>query len=281
MHHHESGDHLVLECKASGFGSESSTAKQARKLLAASSDAESSLGIAGEAFVVYTLPAEDAELQMQCLEELRIEVEGAGFESATYGTLGLEIDGAGLWANLRLNHPSEKPHVVKVLNRVLIAPAVDGDSRPLYLIPYDPTTADNQDPSERKYCFGQLLERFYLAAVRVLGTAHVPDTVVLLGDDLLREATFGLSDKWQAKELNSLKVNLLRGMTTVLGKRELKGKVQFHTSKLEVLLGSESARQAAINLLLKANSEQLALNGSTGQLDVEDGTDESSSSSEL
>ncbi|MFE1268486.1 hypothetical protein [Streptomyces sp. NPDC058758] len=246
-------------------------------MLVASSDAESALGVAGDAFVVYTLPVEDAELQMQCLEELRIEVEEAGFESAAYGTLGLEIDADGLWANLRLSHPSEKPHIAKVLDRVLISPAIDGDSRPLYLIPYDPTTADNQDPSERSYCFGQLLERVYLAAVRALGIAHVPDSVVLLGDDLLREATFGLSTKWQAKELNSLKINLLRGMATVLGKRELKGKVQFHTSRLEVLLGSENDRQVAINLLLKANSEQLALDGSTGQLDVEDGADESSS----
>ncbi len=103
---------------------------------------------------------------------------------------------------------------------------------------------------------------------------------MLTGDDLLREATFGISAKWQAKELNTLKVNLLRGMATVLGKRDLKGKVHFHTSRLEVLLNGDDDRQAAINMLLKANSEQLALQGTTGQLDVEDGVDESSSISE-
>ncbi|WP_457493137.1 hypothetical protein [Streptomyces sp. P5_D11] len=280
VHHHESGDHLVLECKASGFGSESSTAWQARKLLVAGADSESALSVSGDAFILYTLPVEDAELQMQCLEELHAEVEEAGLAAAEYGTLGLEVDERGLWVELRLSRPCDKPHIVKISGRVLISPDVGGDSRPLYLIPYDPTTADNQDPTERAYCYRQLLERVYLAAVRALGTAQVPDSVVLTGDDLLREATFGISAKWQAKELNTLKVNLLRGMATVLGKRDLKGKVHFHTSRLEVLLNGDDDRQAAINMLLKANSEQLALQGTTGQLDVEDGVDESSSISE-
>ncbi|CAL9496297.1 hypothetical protein SUDANB174_03325 [Streptomyces sp. enrichment culture] len=281
VHHHESGDHLVLECKASGFGSESSTAGQARKLLIAGADAESSLSVSGEAFILYTLPIEDAELQMQCLEELRTEVAEAGFDTAEFGTLGLEINESGLWAELRLSRPCDKSHIVKVLGRVLVSSVVGGDSRPLYLIPYDPTTADNQDSVEKEYCYRQLLERVYLAAVRVLGTAQVPDSVVLIGDDLLREATFGISAKWQAKELNSLKVTLLRGMATVLGKRELKGKVHFHTSRLEVLLSGDIERQAAISRLLKANSEQLAAEGITGQLDVEDGLDESSSAGEV
>jgi hypothetical protein len=48
-----------------------------------------------------------------------------------------------------------------------------------------------------------------------------------------------------------------------------------------VLLNGDVDRQAAINMLLKANSEQLALKGLTGQLDVEDGVDESSASSEV
>ncbi|MFJ5967272.1 hypothetical protein [Streptomyces sp. NPDC093060] len=270
-----------MECKASGFGSESSTAGQARKLLVAGADAESALSISGDAFILYTLPVEDAALQMECLDELCAEVEEAGFDTAIYGTLGLEIDESGLWAELKISQPCEKPHIVKILGRVLISPAVGGDSRPLYLIPYDPTTADNQDTEERAYCYRQLLERVYLAAVRVIGAAKVPDSVVLLGDDLLREATFGISAKWQAKELNTLKVNLLRGMATVLGRRDLKGKVHFHTSRLEVLLSGDVDRQAAINMLLKANSEQLALKGLTGQLDVEDGVDESSASSEV
>lgn len=280
VHHHESGDHLVFECKASGFGFESSTAGQARKLLIAGADPESALSVAGDAFILYTLPVEDVDLQMQCLEEVRAEIEEAGFNAAAHGTLGLEIDESGLWAELRLSQPCKKSHIVKILGRVLVSPAVGGDSRPLYLIPYDPTTAGNQEAAEKAYCYRQLLERVYLAAVRVLGTAQVPDSVVLLGDDLLREATFGISNKWQAKELNSLKITLLRGMATLLGKRELKGKVHFHTSRLEIILNGDTDRQAAINMLLKANSEQLAVEGLTGQLDVEDGLDESSAASE-
>ncbi|MFF3637103.1 hypothetical protein [Streptomyces sp. NPDC002250] len=281
VHHHQSGDHLVMECKASGFGSESSTAGQARKLLVAGADAEAALSISGDAFILYTLPSEDADLQMQCLEEICVEVEAAGFETAPYGTLGLEIDESGLWADLRLSRPCDKPHLLAILGRVLVSPAVGGDSRPLYLIPYDPTTAENQDPDEKAYCYRQLLERFYLAAVRALGTARVPDSVVLMGDDLLREATFGISPKWHAKELNKLKGDLLRGMTTVLGKKNLKGKVHYHSSQVEVILNDDAERQAAINMLLKANSEQLALKGVSGQLDIEDGIDESSSVSEV
>ncbi len=104
---------------------------------------------------------------------------------------------------------------------------------------------------------------------------------MLLGDDLLREATFGISLKWHAKELNKLKRDLLRGINTVLNRKSLKGRVQHNASQVEVILNDDAERQVAINMLLKANSEQLALKDVNGQLDIEDGIDESSSVSEV
>ncbi|WP_405710912.1 hypothetical protein OG264_19030 [Streptomyces xanthophaeus] len=223
--------------------------------------------------MVYVLPSEDARLQIECLEELAEEIRAAGFPSASFGTLGLEVDDDGLWADLKLCGQPEKPHLQVILGRVAVVPAVGGDFRPLYLIPYDPAAADNQDPEERRYCYRQLLERVYLSVVRAIGTAPIPDTVVLLGDELIRQATFGISEKWHAKELGALRTRLLKSVASVMGKKELKGKVDFSNTRVEVRISSEGERQAAINLLLKANSAQLALDSLNGQIDIEDDTD--------
>ncbi|MFB7179023.1 hypothetical protein ACFCYI_15115 [Streptomyces sp. NPDC056257] len=270
FHHHESCDHLVLECKASGFGAESSTADQARKLLIACADANVALGVPGDALVLYVLPSEDAELQRQCLDELAEVVEGSGFTSAAFGTLGLEIDEDGLWAHLSLGRLLDKAHVQAIVGRVHVVPAAGGDFRPLYIIPYDPAAADNQAPEERAYCYRQLLERVYLSAVREIGTALIPDTLVLMGDELIRQATYGVSAKWHAKELVQLRTRLLKNLASELGKKSLKGKVDFSSVRVEVRISSEDDRQTAINLLLKANSVQLALESLNGQIDIED-----------
>ncbi|MFE9648916.1 hypothetical protein ACFYO0_33345 [Streptomyces sp. NPDC006365] len=260
---------MVIECKASSFSSSSSTAGQARKLLIACADSDSAVGVEGEAFVIYVIPSEDSQLQMQTLAELTTELNSEEFDTAPYGTLGLQVDDDGLWANLWLNDESDKEHVAGVVGRILVVPQSGGDSRPLYFIPYDPAAADNQSPEELRRCHKLLVERFYVGAVQEIGTADVPDCLVIRADDLLRKATYGISDKWVARELSTLKARLIQGMGKVLNKKSLKGKVEATSSRVEIRLGSEDDRQAAIDLLLKANMEQLAINNASPQTEIE------------
>lgn len=270
VQHLPSGDHLVLECKATSFGYESSTTEQARKLLIACADADAAVGgVAGEAYTVYVLSAEDCDRQTETLVQLAAELHASGFDSATYGTLGLSIDEKGLWAELRLSEDSQKDHVTGVLGPVLITPNSSGDARPLYLIPFDPTTEENQDPEERSYCHRMLLERFYIAGIQTIGTADVPDLLVLKSDDLFRKATHGYSDKWHARELAGLKMRLIKGMAKVLNKGVLKGSVTASNTSLEVRLRDEDDRNAAIGLLGKANTVQLALQNMSGQTELD------------
>ncbi|MFE8962084.1 hypothetical protein [Streptomyces iakyrus] len=269
VQHLLSGDHLVFECKTTSFGFESSTTDQARKLLISCANADTAVGVAGEAYVVYVLTKEDCDRQTEALVQVAAELSSAGFHTSPYGTLGLSIDEKGLWAELQLSVESDKEHVTNVLGPVLITPDASGDSRPIYLIPFDPTTEENQDPDERRYCHRMLLERFYVAGVQAIGTADVPDLLVIKADDLFRKATYGYSDKWQARELSGLKSRLIQGMAKVLNKRALKGAVTATTTSVEIRLRHEEDRDAAINLLLKANSEQLAINNMSGQIEME------------
>lgn len=268
FHHLASGDHLVLECKASSFSKDSSTAGQARKLLISCADSTTAVGIDGQAVVVYVLPSEDCSLQTETLSEITDELTEDGFVTALYGVLGLKIDDDGLWAELRISR-DPSPHLAELADRFLIIAGASSEARPLYLIPYDPTAADNQSREEREYCHRVLLERFYLAAVQVIGTADVPECVVIKADDLFRQATYGVSDKWQAKELGPLKSKLIRGMATLLNRKRLHGKVTVNNNQVELLLRDEDDRDAAIGGLLKANTTQLALNASTGQTDID------------
>lgn len=269
VQHLPSGDHLVFECKTTSFGFESSTTDQARKLLISCADADTAVGVSGEAYVVYVLTAEDCDRQTEALAQVAATLSTTGFVTSPYGTLGLSIDEKGLWAELRLNVESDKEHVASVLGPVLITPDASGDSRPIYLIPFDPTTEENQEPEERRYCHRLLLERFYIAGIQEIGTSDVPDVLVFKADDLFRKATYGYSDKWQARELASLKSRLIQGMAKVLNKGALKGAVTATNTSLELRLRHEEDRDAAINLLLKANSEQLAINNMNGQIEVD------------
>ncbi|NKI41555.1 hypothetical protein [Streptomyces physcomitrii] len=218
--------------------------------------------------VVYVLPSEDYPLQAATLQELASELTEDGFLTAIYGVLGLKIDDEGLWVELRIGQDSS-PHLASLEDRFLIVAGDPKEARPLYLIPYDPTAADNQSREEREYCHQILLERCYVAAVQIIGTADVPECVVIKGDELFRKATYGVSDKWHAKEIGPLKSKIVHGMATLLNKKELQGRVTVNNNQVELLLRDEDDRDLAISRLLKANTVQLALKASSGQTDID------------
>ncbi|XVQ86502.1 hypothetical protein ACQP2K_03480 [Microbispora siamensis] len=261
IYHAESRDSLVIECKAQSFTPASSTAQQGRKLLGVCAEPDIAVGSpkgAGEAYVVYALPLEDVEEQQQTLGALNGEVAEAGLSYAKSGTLGFEITDGGLWAELAIPDATEGSTITSICKRVWVTDGDDGAARPIYLVPYDPTAIDNQEPEEKEYCTNLLVQRVLTHAMSMLGRAEVPNFVRIHAHDALREATFQVSDYWQASELNKLQNRIARTLASYLNKGAFKEKVQLSGSCVEVHLENLGAQEAILAMLLKARTEVMA-----------------------
>lgn len=191
----------VLECKASSFGVASSTASQAKKILARSHDVALPAGAPpGETVpgaAVWLTRAEEGAQISQTLVELAQDLESRGLSAAPHGILGLASSEEGVVLARQagalpapMSEALAEPHVV-----VPKADPIEEDPRPLYFLPYDPGV--EQEPKERKRCIRILLERARVHAVSHLGRSQPPMTVVLEGLTLLREATFEMSSRWR------------------------------------------------------------------------------------
>jgi hypothetical protein len=273
--HAVSRKHLVLECKASSFSSTSSTAMQARKLLALCADPDVALGSSGKAFVVYVLSLEDAALQLTTLMELTNDLQTNQVPSAESGTLGLKIEDGGLWATLDIPTAADDAEIAPISGRVWVTDGDESDARPLYIVPYDPTAADNQSPEERSYCTKQLTERVLTYAMATLGRAGVPDYVRIVADDALKQATFNTSSLWAAHELDKLRTRIAAELYSVLNRGDMQGKVELHNRWVDVNLATLADQATALNLLLKAQPQEAANRIAESQLrltDPDDGT---------
>ncbi|MFI5955534.1 hypothetical protein [Cryptosporangium sp. NPDC051539] len=253
FNHAQSKTHLVLECKAQGFSAESSATKQCIKLLATCGQPDSALG-ASHATVIYVLPSEDAADHRRTLYELTEIVHAASIASAESGTLGLEIDGDGLWGTLTLIQPSTNEYIESAVGKIFITEGDDGDARPLYLVPFDPTAFPDQVDSEKEYCSAQLTERIMIYAIGVVGQAQLPNTLRFDGRDALSSATHGVSKYWEAKELAKLRVRVIAEINRVLNRGSLRGQTEIIQAgqELELHLSDEKERRAALSLLHKA-----------------------------
>ncbi|WP_410596155.1 hypothetical protein [Amycolatopsis sp. lyj-23] len=262
-------DHLVLECKAQGFSPASSTATQGRKLLAACSDPNAALGTSGAASVAYVLDSDDCNQQLETLQALSAEIRSYGIEPPPSGVLALSIDDKGLWAELVIPGLDESSSVAALCERVLAVEGEADELRPLYVIPYDPAAESSQAESERRYCAQQLAERLFNATVSIIGRADIPACVIVASDHLLREATFGVSDYWEVRDLKNFKSRIAKFISSYLNKSTLKGKVTLRGGiNVEINLSDEDERQAAIGMLQRGSPRGLTENLLDTQLDV-------------
>ncbi len=255
--HSSSAKHLALECKATSFSTASSTAKQARKLLTLCADPNSCAGARGAIIVTYVLSAEETDLQIKTLEELSTELRQVGFDVADSGTLGLSIEDSGLWATLTLLVPGKHAELSAIEGRVRVAESMGGDSRPLYIVPYDPAAADNQHADERDYCARQLSERILLFAMEKVGRASVPDIASIDPIDAMKRATFGVSDRWLSNDVDTLRRKIEEELFRVLA-RGMPDKVERAGRKVHVNLVTLEDQRVALSLLQKAVPEYVA-----------------------
>lgn len=261
--------HLVLECKASSFSPSSSTSTQARKLLALCAEPDSALGVPAKAFVVYVLTESDCERQQSTLRDLSREIVESGLPVAEAGTLGLTFEDGSLWAVLSIATVGGDREIESIRGKNWIADGDDEGARPLYIIPYDPAAADNQDPKELEYCTKQLLERCLTSAMQIVGRSFVPDDVCISADEILRMATFNVSDKWHAAgDVNKLKGRIANELGRVLMRGDFKDKVTMHDRSVTITLATHDDQEAALSLLLKTQTEQVAARIAVPQLNL-------------
>ncbi|MDN3360048.1 hypothetical protein [Actinomadura sp. DC4] len=264
----------MIECKAHSFSPDSSTANQGRKLLATCSAPSAAVGVSADssanAFVIYAVPSEDASQQLATLDKLTQELVEMEIPSSKFGVLGLSIEDGGLWAELDIPSLEEGSDLKIICKRSWITDGGDQDARPIYLVPYDPTAADNQIPQEREYCGRQLTQRILTYAMSVVGRAEVPDSIRIMANDALKSATFDISDRWQAKELDKFRSRIAQEIGSALNRGELKGKVDVRNTFVEVTLASLDEQKIALALLDKSQDGYIANQLTGDQMQVVD-----------
>lgn len=219
----DSAEFLVIECKAASFGTASSTAKQARALLAISPDLRGPLGLPPRpeiaAIVSYLTPEPETPALEGTLSELASGLQDVGLPAAPFAVFGMEEKPDGIYL---LNcHPSGvlPPDVEAAIgDGSRIHEMCEGESgRRLYLIPWDPSVS--QAPEERQLCQRILFERILGEALALAGKMAVPGELYLPLDTLLDRATFSLARRWRARQdIKHIIQGIRRFLQTSLGR---------------------------------------------------------------
>ncbi len=193
----------LIELKAHGFSPESSNRRQALKLIAAASDLAPSLAETGvrPGHVIFATGVDDANEMASTLSVLASDLRSEGTGAAPTAAVGLAIESGGVV--LSGHYPDDLPGplgAALVENPIVLHRDGDNDLQPLYFIPWIPGIKDSQDAELHSAGLRDLTARVLTNLLATVGQALPPTTVVLRGDTLLREATFGISDRWRVKD---------------------------------------------------------------------------------
>jgi len=198
----EKNKFCILECKASSFGPNSSTAKQARTLLLISGPIISEvlgIGMRGknEGILCYFSGSNQIEMIEDTLRNLTQEIENLNLKTGTYGCFGIKAEQSAILLEYSekiktsLNLKDDSPVEVIRFEK-------ETDPRPLYFIPYDPNI--QQTKEEQEFCRRILFERILSYIISKIGGATIPETITFSIGELLNFATFGLYKIWEDKE---------------------------------------------------------------------------------
>lgn len=195
------GRFALTECKAASFGPESSTAHQARSLLAIGGPrCAEVLGLDGRAvqqsLVAFLMPQDQRLGFSTALSELEGELSKARLSPGTFCFLGLSVSSKAI--ALEADDKGAAFFGLPQWPTEFISVDEDTDPRLLYLIPYDPS----HDPSagDRQYSKRVLFERLLASVVAATGRAVPSFDLVLEADRLLNDAMFGMYAHWQNRD---------------------------------------------------------------------------------
>ncbi|MDI6869269.1 MAG: hypothetical protein QMD88_06780 [Coprothermobacterota bacterium] len=256
----------ILECKASSFSPESSTAKQARTLLIACSNIARVLAISerGEhkAILCYLTGLGDIGLMEDTLTVLAEEVkEKTSLGSGNHGCFVMRPSQSAIQMeysqNVKdfLNLERDPPVEVMELKE-------NTNPHPLYFIPYDPNI--DQPKEEKKLCRRILFERILSYMISKIGGASVPSRITLTLEELLDNATFGIYEIWEdqstKKYLRKLvQSNFLSEILKSIGESIRPTMPHGPDNELLFDLGDKATQEELLNHLQKFLPETLDL----------------------
>jgi len=196
----EEKKYCILECKASSFGPDSSTANQTRTLLIISGPViYEVLGLGArevnKGILCYLIGSNQIEMMENTLETIEKEIkERTNIESGNFGCFGIKP----FETTISLEYSAK---VKNHLNFIEDSPVEilqfedDTDPRPLYFIPYDPNL--NQSKEEQEFCRRILFDRILSYIISNIGSANIPTSTTFTTEELLNSATFGVYEIWE------------------------------------------------------------------------------------
>ena len=250
----------IIELKGHGFSPESSTARQAAKLLISAADLSPSLGTVGSTLghVIYATTASDAADLGDTLHSLSESFREHNVEVAPSGTLGFTmlVDGVGLMSPKPASLPRPMG-VALAVPAVVLRSATDDSLRPLYFVPWIPGIEGSQAPELQAEGLRELTARMLTHAIAIIGQAQVPDTVVMSGTVLLDRATFGVYSRWRDRDGPKFAAAAARIIHRSLKSLGSRMPDQFH---VELDLPTTDAQDAAVERLERSDPSDPAKN---------------------
>jgi len=184
--------YVILECKKTMFGADSSTAAQSRSLLLQvprifELALVKKAGSVTNVSLIYLSRQDSKHDLLDGINALAEHLKKAKFKTITAGALSLHVSGKAIRLRQSGNVPQPLAHEVGIDALEVQEVADDSDPRPLYLIPWLPDTeSENDEYNKRAFA-----ERVKLSAAQVIDSARAGTDVEILLSDVLGLLTLG------------------------------------------------------------------------------------------
>lgn len=251
--------YLLIECKRSSFGPDSTTADQAIKLLAIAEDLSDPLAVpAGTgAMVTYLVRAPQHDGMADTLTTLQSRLSANGLGHGDGAALGLSRQDDGVYVRWS-DRAGVPPGAETIADAPVLKVPADEDPRPLYFLPWDPGVEQSEEMSE--FCKGLLFEQLRVLALAEVGRAEPPQRLELDMRALLNLACSGLLGKWRKKEdVRRVVDAALTFLIETLKPLAQQLKLIREENHLGLTLGSEAVQRGVIERLQKSDPEEVEL----------------------
>ena len=252
---------LMVECKASSFGTGSSTARQARAMiLVCGGETADVVGLSetefGAALLGYLVPDGQAGPLTSTLAELEDEMRSASLAPGESTVLALAQGRPDETIDLVVSSEGAPFLDIPEGTHTVLRSTGGTDPRPLYFFPYDPDI--DQEPEERQRCATDLRKRLHQQLLSVIGSAGHPTNFRLDLDAMLDGAYFGLFRLWDnpdaKRHLRDLSRRFVHGAARAV-QRSAPGTLLHDGAGWTISVSDEAQYEAAVSVLQRYNPE--------------------------
>ena len=252
---------LVVECKRSSFGTDSSTARQARAMiLVCGSDTADAVGLSstefGAALLGYLVPDGQADPLAATLTILEDEMRNSSLVPGESTVLALAHQGPDGAIDLVVSAQGATFLDIAEGAHTVLRLSAGTDPRPLYFFPYDPDL--EQTDEERERCALDLRKRLHQQLVSRVAGGGYPANFRLDLDAMLDGAYFGLYGLWDntdaKRHLRAFSRHFVHGAARIV-QRSAPGTLVHDGIGWVVSVDDEVTYEAAVGALLRFDPE--------------------------